>query len=140
KDFFHFFANPEEITVVKTWVDKVIINRSVNTGMLDTGRLFQAAREDIASIDSADSVSYFGSNIAEAINEMTNEEAKKQIRTQQEDLSRVILTSFPVERPFIDFMFKKRTALSIDSFSDTAVTPFYLLLDYAYSMLIHSFV
>ncbi|WP_299011975.1 hypothetical protein, partial [uncultured Shewanella sp.] len=25
KDFFHFFANPEEITVVKTWVDKVII-------------------------------------------------------------------------------------------------------------------
>uniref|UniRef100_UPI0026391B69 hypothetical protein n=1 Tax=uncultured Shewanella sp. TaxID=173975 RepID=UPI0026391B69 len=26
------------------------------------------------------------------------------------------------------------------SFSDTAVTPFYLLLDYAYSMLIHSFV
>ncbi|GGG04526.1 MULTISPECIES: hypothetical protein [Cysteiniphilum] len=131
---FSKMKDPEQIPIVQAWVDKVLMIKAI--AAKQNTPLTQAAIEIPEDADAKG----FGDDVAALLKREKREEVYKHFAENADDLEKVIASCFPLEMPMLQFLFRKRSAVSQSSLAISGVTPFYLLLDYSYSMVVHSFV
>ncbi|WP_192483776.1 MULTISPECIES: hypothetical protein [Cysteiniphilum] len=131
---FSKMKDPEQIPIVQAWVDKVLMIKAI--AAKQGAPLMQAAIEVSEDADAKG----FGDDVAAILKREKREEVYKHFAENADDLEKVIASCFPLEMPMLQFLFRKRSAVSQSSLAISGVTPFYLLLDYSYSMVVHSFV
>ncbi|WP_440993838.1 hypothetical protein [Cysteiniphilum litorale] len=131
---FSKMKDPEQIPIVQAWIDKVLMIKAI--AAKQSTPLTQAAIEVPEDADAKG----FGDDVAAILKREKHEEVYKHFAENADDLEKVIASCFPLEMPMLQFLFRKRSAVSQSSLAISGVTPFYLLLDYSYSMIVHSFV
>ncbi len=122
------------INGVQSWIDKLIMIAIVGAG--ESKKL----NKGILEVRKFSSMDTFSPDFAEYLQEQNVNKLKENIRHDMDDLEMLMTVCFPIEKPMIQYLFRKRTAINQYSMGKSGFTPLYLLLDYSYSMVLHSFV
>ncbi len=129
-DLYVALSDSSKINVIQTWIDKVIMVNIIKEGSDNDG---VGDRLSASTLDINNSISNF-------IQERVEQQAFERREMDMKDIEKMMAVCFPMEMPMLRYLFRKRTAVSLNSMCISAVTPFYLLVDTAYSMVLHSFV